>query len=35
MIVTILKGSFIKRGPKIDLNRDYSTCGVNNFRRCT
>ena len=33
MIVTILKGGFIKRGPKIVIYRDYSKFHVNDFRR--
>ena len=33
MVVTELKGGFIKRGPKIILYRDYSKFEVNNFRQ--
>ena len=33
MVVTVLKGGFIKRGPKIILYRDYSKFEVNNFRQ--
>ena len=33
MIVTVLKGGFIKRGAKIILYRDYSKFEVNNFRQ--
>ena len=32
MIVTILKGGFVKRGPKIIIYRDYKKFDVNTFR---
>ena len=32
MIVTILKGGFVKRGPKIIMYRDYKKFDVNTFR---
>ena len=33
MIVTVLKGGFIKRGPKIILYRNYSEFEIKNFRQ--
>ena len=33
MIITVLKGGFLKRGPKLINHRDYRKFSIDNFRK--